>query len=61
MVTQFGNVDQELAKLRDTSSPGGYIPWTPANRAKHRKELSQAVLALQQPMQKIAEKVATAK
>lgn len=60
VVTQFGNVDAELARLRDRSAPGGYIVWNEANRAKHRKALSQAVLGLQQPMQKIAEKVATA-
>ena len=61
VVTQFGNVDAELAELRDAAAPGGYLIWNEANRAKHRKSLSQAVLALQQPMQKIAEKVATAK
>ena len=61
VVTQFGNVDAELAKLRDAAAPGGYLVWNEANRAKHRKALSQAVLGLQQPMQKIAEKVATAK
>ena len=61
VVTQFGNVETALGKLRDKASPGGYIPWNEANRAEHRKALSQAVLALQQPMQKIAEKVATAK
>lgn len=61
VVTQFGNVDAALAKLRDKASPGGYLPWNEANRDKHRRALSQAVLALQQPMQKIAEKVATAK
>ncbi len=60
VVTQFGNVDDALSKLRDKTAPGGYLPWTPANRDKYRKQLSQAVLALQQPMQKIAEKVATA-
>ena len=61
VVTQFGNVDAELAKLRDAAAPGGYLVWNEANRAKYRKALSQAVLGLQQPMQKIAEKVATAK
>jgi iron uptake system component EfeO len=60
VVTEFGNVDAALSKLRDKGSPGGYIPWTEENRDKYAKELSQAVLALQQPMQKIAEKVATA-
>ncbi len=61
VVTQFGNVDAALNELRDKASPGGYLPWNEANRDKHRRALSQAVLALQQPMQKIAEKVATAK
>ncbi len=60
VVKQFGNVDAALSKLRDKNAPGGYIPWNEANRAKYSKQLSQAVLALQQPMQKIAEKVATA-
>jgi len=60
VVTQFGNVDDELAELRDNTALGGYVVWTAANRAKYAKQLSQAVLALQQPMQKIAEKVATA-
>ena len=60
IAAQFANVDAAVGKLRDSSSPGGYIPWTEANRSKHRKSLSQAVLGLQEPMQKIAEKVATA-
>ena len=60
VVTEFGNVEAALSKLRDKASPGGYIPWTEENRDTYAKELSQAVLALQQPMQKIAEKVATA-
>jgi len=60
VVTEFGNVDAALSKLRDKASPGGYIPWTEENRDTYARQLSQAVLALQQPMQKIAEKVATA-
>ncbi|MFT4218074.1 MAG: EfeM/EfeO family lipoprotein [Micropruina sp.] len=60
VVAQFGNVDTALGKLRTKDSPTGYLAWTAANRDEHRKALSQAVLALQQPMQKIAEKVATA-
>ncbi|MFT3860993.1 iron uptake system protein EfeO [Micropruina sp.] len=60
IVTQFGNVDAALAELRDKTALGGYVSWTPEARSKHAKALSQAVLSLQQPMQKIAEKVATA-
>ncbi len=60
VATQFAAVQKELDTLRDPSAPGGYVAWTAANRDKHAKRLSQAVLALQQPLQKIAEKVATA-
>lgn len=58
--TQFGIVDAELSQLRDKEAVGGYLAWTTANRDEHARKLSQAVLGLQQPMQKIAEKVATA-
>ncbi len=61
IVTQFKSIDTALEKYRDPSAPGGYLSWTKENRTKYAKGLSQAVLALQQPLQKIAEKVATAK
>ncbi|MGC3994971.1 MAG: EfeM/EfeO family lipoprotein [Propionicimonas sp.] len=61
VATQFAAVDTALDAYRDSSAPGGYISWTKENRTKYAKGLSQAVLALQQPLQKIAEKVATAK
>lgn len=61
VATQFSRVDSALAKYKDDSAPGGYISWTTANRTQYAKGLSQAVLALQQPLQRIAEKVATAK
>ncbi|WP_392507929.1 iron uptake system protein EfeO [Naumannella halotolerans] len=57
---EFGKVDEELNKYRDASAPGGFITWDEKNREKHAKDLSQSVLSLQQPLQKIAEKVATA-
>lgn len=61
VATQFGAVDTALNALRDPSAPGGYVEWNTANKDKYAKGLSQAVLALQQPLQRIAEKVATAK
>lgn len=57
---EFTQVRNALNVYRDANAPGGYIPWTPANRRKDAKGLSQTVLALQQPLQQIAEKVATA-
>ncbi|MCI9887379.1 peptidase M75 family protein [Micrococcales bacterium 31B] len=60
IVAEFGKVETALNQYRDPQGLGGYIAWTPENRAAHSKELSQAVLNLQKPMQSIAEKVATA-
>ncbi|WP_211223279.1 iron uptake system protein EfeO [Propionicicella superfundia] len=60
VAAQFASVDKALAPYEDSTAAGGYIPWTAANRATHAKGLSQTVLALQQPLQRIAEKVATA-
>jgi len=60
VAAEFTKVDEALDALRDDSALGGYLAWTKANREKHAKDLSQAVLSLQQPLAKIAEKVATA-
>ena len=60
VAAEFTKVDAALDALRDDSALGGYLPWTKANRDRHSRELSQAVLSLQQPLAKIAEKVATA-
>lgn len=61
VATEFGNVDKALNAYRDPKAAGGFLEWTPQNRQKHSKKLSQTVLGLQQPLQKIAEKVATAR
>lgn len=60
VAAEFTKVDAALDALRDDSALGGYLPWTKANRDQHSRDLSQAVLSLQQPLAKIAEKVATA-
>lgn len=60
VVAEFKKLDVALDTYRDDSALGGYLSWTPANREKHSKGLSQTVLSLQQPLAKIAEKVATA-
>jgi iron uptake system component EfeO len=58
--TQFKAVNTLLDTYRDASVPGGYKLYTAALKASDGAKLSKAVLALQQPLSKIAEKVATA-
>jgi len=57
---QFGNVLTLLDGYKDPSVPGGYEIYTPALRTSDANKLSQSVQALQDPLSKIAEKVATA-
>ncbi len=58
--TQFANVTTLLDKYKDPTAPGGYVTYTAALKASDAATLSQAVQALQDPLSKIAEKVATA-
>jgi iron uptake system component EfeO len=58
--TQVGNVVAKLDGYRDPGIPGGYKYWTPELRQTDAAQLSLAVQALQEPLSKIAEKVATA-
>ncbi|KYH45523.1 iron uptake system protein EfeO [Branchiibius sp. NY16-3462-2] len=60
VATQFKNVETALEKYRDDSALGGYKAWTPELRATDAAALSKAVQALQDPLSRIAEKVATA-
>jgi iron uptake system component EfeO len=59
---QFDNVGGLLDGYRDASASalGGYAAYTDAVRASDANRLSQAVQALQDPLSRIAEKVATA-
>lgn len=57
---QFEAVDQLLDTYRDPSAPGGFVPYTPALRESDAAKLSRAIQALQEPLSRIAEKVATA-
>jgi iron uptake system component EfeO len=59
--TQFTNVNTLLDKYKDPTAPGGYVTYTAALKASDAATLSQAVQALQDPLSKIAEKVATAR
>ncbi|NIF23718.1 iron uptake system protein EfeO [Candidatus Pantoea multigeneris] len=57
--TQFANVNKLLDGYRDGKIPGGYKYYTAEVKAADAAKLSKAVQALQEPLSKIAEKVAT--
>ncbi len=57
--TQFANVNKLLDGYRDGSIAGGYKYYTAEIKAADAAKLSKAVQALQEPLSKIAEKVAT--
>ncbi len=58
--TQFAAVHALLETYRDPAQPGGYKLYTPALKTADGAKLSKAIQALQEPLSKIAEKVATA-
>lgn len=58
--TQFDTVTTALDEFRDAKAPGGFRPWTADERAKSANKLSQSVQALQDPLARVAQKVATA-
>jgi iron uptake system component EfeO len=60
VTAQFDAVKATLKTYQDTSVLGGYELWTPELRKTDATKLSQAIQALQQPLSKVAEKVATA-
>lgn len=56
---QFATVRALLETYRDPAIPGGYKYYTAELKASEGAKLSRAVQALQEPLSKIAEKVAT--
>lgn len=58
--TEFDNVNALLKTYQDDSVPGGYILYTAEVRDAEGPVLSKAVQLLQEPLARIAEKVATA-
>lgn len=57
---QFTTVRAMLDTYRDPHEPGGYKLYTAKLRAADAAKLSRAIQALQEPLSRIAEKVATA-
>ncbi|WP_347813884.1 iron uptake system protein EfeO [Allobranchiibius sp. GilTou38] len=56
---EFSKVSGQLNTFRSAKDLGGFVPWTPAQRTKSAANLSQTVQGLQDPLSRIAEKVAT--
>lgn len=57
---EFQSVTDMLATYEDADVPGGYVLYTEELRKADAEKLSRAIQALQEPLSKIAEKVATA-
>ena len=57
----FAKVDADLATYRDENEPGGYKLYTAELKASDAEKLSKQIQALQEPLSRIAEKVATAR
>ena len=57
---QFQAVLAALMKYKDPAALGGYHPWTSTLRSSDAASLSKTVQGLQDPLSRIAEKVATA-
>ena len=58
---EFAKVDADLATYRDENEPGGYKLYTAELKASDAEKLSKQIQALQEPLSRIAEKVATAR
>lgn len=56
---QFAKVDALLDSYRDPDEPGGFKRYTAEVKAADAAKLSRSVQALQEPLSRIAEKVAT--
>ena len=57
---EFDKVRTLLDGYRDSSVPGGYKLYSEQLKAEDTVKLSQAIQSLQEPLSRIAEKVATA-
>lgn len=60
IVARFAAVTDALEQYKDTTQPGGYRLYTAEVKAAEAAALSRVVQSLQEPLSKIAEKVATA-
>lgn len=61
VTAQFASVKKLLDTYRDPNELGGYKRYTAGLKASDANKLSKAIQALQEPLSRIAEKVATAR
>ncbi|MDP9735041.1 iron uptake system protein EfeO [Curtobacterium sp. 260] len=60
IATRFDTTNKMMDGFRDADSLGGFATWDAAAKAKDANRISQQVQALQDPLSRLAEKVATA-
>ncbi|UBQ01848.1 EfeM/EfeO family lipoprotein [Curtobacterium sp. TXMA1] len=60
IAAQFDSTNTLMDGFRDADSLGGFATWDAAAKAKDANRISQQVQALQDPLSRLAEKVATA-
>jgi len=60
IATQFDATNRLMDTFRDSDDLGGFATWDAATKAAHANAISQQVQALQDPLSRLAEKVATA-
>ncbi|ROP61020.1 iron uptake system protein EfeO [Curtobacterium sp. ZW137] len=60
IAAQFDATNTLMDGFRNADDLGGFDSWTDATKSAHANEISQQVQALQDPLSRLAEKVATA-
>jgi iron uptake system component EfeO len=60
IAAQFDATNRLMDTFRDADDLGGFVTWDAATKAAHANAISQQVQALQDPLSRLAEKVATA-
>ncbi|MFJ3383629.1 MULTISPECIES: iron uptake system protein EfeO [unclassified Curtobacterium] len=60
IATQFDQTNTLMDGFRNADDLGGFDSWDAATKSAHANEISQRVQALQDPLSRLAEKVATA-
>jgi iron uptake system component EfeO len=60
IAAQFDATNRLMDTFRDADDLGGFMTWDAATKAAHANAISQQVQALQDPLSRLAEKVATA-
>ncbi|MFZ7086830.1 iron uptake system protein EfeO [Curtobacterium sp. RRHDQ10] len=60
IASEFDTTNAMMDSFRDANSIGGFVTWDAAAKAADANKISQQIQALQDPLSRLAEKVATA-